>query len=292
MKIFIFLLISCSAIAQSNQIIDSSNIHYPILDSSIIKANIELREAFKPFADVEKYGLGIIKYIATGGYSTTGASFKIYNPNKKTIKYIWFTVAGENPVGDLVKSGGVYYKTLRGIGPVKPYSTAEWDFEYVWFTDIVEYLKISTIKLQFMDGTFKTIKYGSNIFIGEDAYNKLIELDNKNISYDAAKEKKHISEDDQTIFTIVDQSAEFNGGISNFRNKIASQFTSKETGTATISFFIEKDGSMVDILVSGQNTELNNEISIIARRLKLKWTPAKINNTIVRQKIKIPITIN
>lgn len=127
----------------------------------------ERREALQPFINTEKYGLGFIKYNATEGYSSTGANFEIFNPSKKTIKYIWFTFAGQNAVNDLVRlPNGHYYKTVKGIGPIGSYETGAWSFEYVWFTDIVEYLRLSTIKIQYMDGSVRTLKYNDAMYIG------------------------------------------------------------------------------------------------------------------------------
>lgn len=140
----------------------------------------EMGDALQPFLATEKYGIGFVNFHATEGYSSTGAYFKIYNSGKKTIKYIWITVAGENAVNDLVKTtSGGYYKTLKGIGPVEPDAMASWEFDYVWFTDIVEYLRISTIKIQYMDGTFRTVKYNEDMYIGNDAYNRFMEIDAK-----------------------------------------------------------------------------------------------------------------
>jgi len=287
-----FLLFVNLCIAQTNDSIESTKNFQPITDSTIIKANIELKEVFKPFANVEKYGLGILKYNATSGYSTTGATFKIYNPSRKTIKYIWFTIAGENPVKDLVKSGGVFYKTLRGIGPVEPYNTGEWSFDYVWLTDIVEYIKIATIKVQYMDGTTKTIKYNNKMFIGEEAYNKVLHIVNKKNEYEEFKEKKVVHDYDQNIFTIVDQSAEFPGGTTGFTQKLKSELRAGLIGKVKISFIIEKDGSMIDILAFSENDELSDEIRSTLRRLRLKWSPAKINNNVVRQKMEVQLLVD
>ncbi|WP_185288015.1 hypothetical protein [Chryseobacterium lactis] len=129
-----------------------------------------VKEASDPIFTAKKYELGIISYYPTDNISATGASFKILNLSKKTIKYIWFTVAGKNAVEDLVKSDGSFYKTLRGIGPVEPHAGGSWSFDYVWLTDIIQTLKISTIKIQYMDGTFKTIKYNEEMHIGEAAF--------------------------------------------------------------------------------------------------------------------------
>lgn len=89
----------------------------------------------------------------------TGVEFSFYNPTKKTIKYINLSFVGYNAVDD--KVGGV--KEKRCIGPIAPEETASYDFEYVWFTDIVEYAKLLSISVQYMDGTVKTISKPESI---------------------------------------------------------------------------------------------------------------------------------
>ncbi len=84
---------------------------------------------------------------------------KIVNPYKQRIKYISFTFSATNPVGDpaLDKFTGKRSVTLRGIGPVEYGDFGEWDFEDAFYCRTVESIKISTIKIQFFDGTIKVI---------------------------------------------------------------------------------------------------------------------------------------
>lgn len=89
----------------------------------------------------------------------TGFRIKIYNSGKKTIKYITIMVRGLNAVGDPVtnrfnRSANMVF---RGIGPIESGDTASYSKEYMWMTDIVESFDIPTIKLEFMDGTSRTI---------------------------------------------------------------------------------------------------------------------------------------
>ncbi len=253
----------------------------------------ELKDALEPFFKVKKYGIGIIRYYPTEHYSSTGASFSIFNPSKKTIKYIWFTVSGENAVGDLVKTSKGYYKTLKGIGPIEPNNIAQWSFDYVWLTDTVEYLNISTIKIQYMDGTFRTIKYNDNLYIGEAAYERsLLALNNKNKEeYEIKNEKKKfadVSEDDERVFSVVEQSAEFPGGYLAlrrlFKEKLnTSEFVTDISGAKTeISLTIEKDGSISDVKAEGLSIEFNNEAIKTMKSIRTKWTPALINGIKVR----------
>lgn len=99
----------------------------------------------------------------------TGVRFTFHNPTKKTIKYINVSFAGYNPVDDRV--GKVVSK--KCIGPVAPDETATYDFEYVWFTDIVQYARITSLSVQYMDGTVKTVAKPSSVEWPDEVYDGL-----------------------------------------------------------------------------------------------------------------------
>lgn len=71
----------------------------------------------------------------------------IMNCSDKTIKYIWYNITLFNSVDDAVKSC-----TLKGVGPVYAFRTADFSFETVAISKIVDYSKINSIKIQYMDG--------------------------------------------------------------------------------------------------------------------------------------------
>jgi len=100
----------------------------------------------------------------------TGFDIKIYNPTKKTIKYIWVSMVGKNPVGDPVVSRGKSIVMVKCIGPILPEEEDQWDFEYVWFSDLVTTAKITKIKVQYMDGTFKEILTPKDVIFTELEY--------------------------------------------------------------------------------------------------------------------------
>lgn len=89
--------------------------------------------------------------------------FEFYNPTKKTIKYITINFVGYNAVDDPVSTYEGSTLTRKCIGPIEPKDQATYEFEYVWFTDIVEYAKIKSILVQYKDGTSKRINNASNI---------------------------------------------------------------------------------------------------------------------------------
>lgn len=89
----------------------------------------------------------------------TSIEFSVLNPTGKTIKYLWFTVTGYNPVGDKItdikrKTSAI---TVKGVGPIKPTDSGTYEFSYVWFTDLVDKVVVNSIKVQYMDGSFKTL---------------------------------------------------------------------------------------------------------------------------------------
>lgn len=78
-----------------------------------------------------------------------GFKISVYNPKQaKTIKYLWFTLTAYNAVDDIEGT-----KTVKAIGPIEPFKNAEYSFETVFLSKVVDYCKISSIKIQYMDGS-------------------------------------------------------------------------------------------------------------------------------------------
>lgn len=200
----LLLVFSNFVLAQSNVAVNDKSIQDSIFVNKGSAIYRKLDECKLPFFETKKYGLGFVKSNATGDKYSTGAEFDVYNPSKKTIKYIWLTIAGENPVGDLVKTNEGFYKTLKAVGPVRPHDVVTISFDYIWPTDIVEKLRISTIKIQYMDGTIKSTKYNSNMYIGEKAYLDLISAIKEKNDFEAEKEVQNISPNDSNIYSEVD----------------------------------------------------------------------------------------
>ena len=102
---------------------------------------------------------------------------------------------------------------------------------------------------------------------------------------------------DNTIKTRVDVEANFEDGIKAFRNKVVQNFdTSYFDGlgdkvTTTITFVVEKDGSISEVKSNGNNTEFNKEAEKTIRKIKGKWIPAKIDGEPVRSYFKFPISM-
>lgn len=101
------------------------------------------------------------------------------------------------------------------------------------------------------------------------------------------------------VYESVDQDAEFpGGGLSAFRNKFIENFDTgameggEGTIKATVSFIIERDGSITDIKVQGGNSDFNQEAIRTVKSIRTKWKAAKINDQPVRQRYKMPLTMN
>jgi hypothetical protein len=140
----------------------------------------EWKKVIKFLENCKPAGLTILDYsvVDESEYTEgTGVTVKVYNPTIKTVKYLWFTFTGLNPVGDEVwdrkrKSSKI---TVRAVGPIKPDASGTYNFSYVWFTDLVETVKISSIKVQYMDGSFKTITNAKSITLDSKSYDLLLQ---------------------------------------------------------------------------------------------------------------------
>lgn len=126
-----------------------------------------LGESLQELKSYAKYGLAIPRwgvYDMSEYTDGTGIRFTFYNPTNKVIKYVSVTFQGYNAVDDPV--GKAISK--RCIGPIDPDETASYDFEYAWFSDVVEYAKIRSLVVQYKDGTSKTISNPKTIMFSSE----------------------------------------------------------------------------------------------------------------------------
>ena len=111
-----------------------------------------------------------------------------------------------------------------------------------------------------------------------------------------AEVKPQVSE--TQVYTEVEQTAEFPGGINAFRSKVSNNFDSSvmegDEGTVKteITFVVERDGTITDVKATGKNSDFNAEAVRTVKSIKNKWTPAKINGQSVRYRFRLPLTIN
>lgn len=121
---------------------------------SLYERDLSLLNKF--YLKSSKQGLAILNYRVTdeSEYTDgTGFEIDIFNSTKKTIKYITLTILGYNAVNDKVGTPIV----KKCIGPIDPGERGKYVFDYVWLTDIVNSCKITNVKIQYMDNSFKTI---------------------------------------------------------------------------------------------------------------------------------------
>lgn len=100
-----------------------------------------------------------------------------------------------------------------------------------------------------------------------------------------------------SIYEKPQEAANLPGGINAFRNKFAENFDSSNVPApgsykGEITFVVEKDGSISNINAKGNNRLFLEEAIRTLKRMKVKWTPAKINGEPVRYSFKFPITMN
>ena len=100
------------------------------------------------------------------------------------------------------------------------------------------------------------------------------------------------------VYESVDQEAEFPGSLNSFRNKIAENFDNSAmeggegTLKTTVTFIVERDGTISDVKASGSNSDFNSEAVRTVKSIRTKWVPAKNNGQPVRQRFRLPLTMN
>jgi protein TonB len=103
---------------------------------------------------------------------------------------------------------------------------------------------------------------------------------------------------DTQVYTEVEQTAEFPGGINAFRNKVSGNFDGSAMNgdegavKAEVTFVVERDGSITDVKANGKNADFNSEAVRTIKSIKNKWSPAKINGQSVRYRFRLPLTMN
>src|SRR5207249_1856976 len=104
------------------------------------------------YSKILQQGLSIDQYAVSGDEYSGGFSIAISNYSVKTIKYIWITTIAYNAVDDRIGT-----KTVQGVGPIEKNKTGTWKFESIYYSRVFHSLEISALKIQYMDGSIKTI---------------------------------------------------------------------------------------------------------------------------------------
>lgn len=119
--------------------------------------DMNLKPIAKKLAESSRVGLLVISAgpVDSSEY-TKGTDFHITlkNTSKVKIKYIYFNLTGLNAVGDPVydRARSRTDISLRAIGPISPGDTETFKFDYVWFSDLVQYSRLNSIRVEFFDG--------------------------------------------------------------------------------------------------------------------------------------------
>lgn len=96
---------------------------------------------------------------------------------------------------------------------------------------------------------------------------------------------------------ILDKQPEFPGGISQFYKYVGNNFRRPElemekTLRVYVSFVVEKDGSLTDIMVKNDpGYGMGKEAVRVLKSLKTKWNPGILDGKAVRTMYNLPITI-
>ena len=98
------------------------------------------------------------------------------------------------------------------------------------------------------------------------------------------------------IYSSINKDAEFPEGFEVFKKLIMENFDTskvkyKKKGRifTVIVFVVQKDGSLGDFSVSGENKQFNKEALNAIKKVDVKWSPALINNLPARQRFKVPL---
>lgn len=104
--------------------------------------------------------------------------------------------------------------------------------------------------------------------------------------------------DPNAVISSVDVEADYMGGIDRFRNKVLQNFdtgaVSSDSGEiirGTVTFIVEKDGTITSIKASGPHADFNREAERVVRGIKGKWNPAKLKGEPVRSYFRFPISM-
>lgn len=91
--------------------------------------------------------------------------------------------------------------------------------------------------------------------------------------------------------------AKFEGGIESFRTKVmnkfdGSGFSSDDVMKTTVTFIVERDGTISGIKADGKDADFNSEALRTIKAVKGKWVPGKNKNgDAVRSYFKFPISM-
>lgn len=92
-------------------------------------------------------------------WGQVGVKIDFVNDSEKTIKYVFFTVAPYNQVGDQIRDrhNGRSAVTLSVTGPIKPNAYEKYTWNYVWDSHTISDIEVTQIEILYSDGSQKTM---------------------------------------------------------------------------------------------------------------------------------------
>jgi len=117
-----------------------------------------------------------------------------------------------------------------------------------------------------------------------------------NLPYNFGDDVPVFDEYEEEIIEWVDEEAEFIGGYGEMQKFIGNNIVYPEIsigygeqGRVSVSFVVEKDGSITNIFVEkGVSKSLDREAKRIVRSFP-KWKPAEVDARVVRTRVRLPI---
>lgn len=103
--------------------------------------------------------------------------------------------------------------------------------------------------------------------------------------------------DPNAIIKSVDVEASFAGGINSFRQKVVGNFNTAEfdglgeTLRTTVTFVVERDGTISAVKATGPDALFNREAEKTVKSIKGKWIPAKVKGEPVRSYFRFPVAM-
>ena len=123
------------------------------------------RKVFSAYSDLAYSSKPVYPAIYVTSFSLKSQDYgfdnniEFYNNSSKTIKYVYFTVAAYNAVDDKVIDSFFDQEipTLKATGPIKSNERVYLTWGEVWYNPETAYAKILKAKIEYTDGTSKTI---------------------------------------------------------------------------------------------------------------------------------------
>lgn len=116
--------------------------------------------------------------------------------------------------------------------------------------------------------------------------------------YGQTNEKsREISDNNSSTSSDLSINPEFQGGLPAFRSAFSENFDSdklkgKGVFKTLITFTVDENGNVSDIIAKGENISLNNAAIDAVKKIKGKWNPGIKKGISVKSNFSFPVTMN